>query len=312
MISWQHEEIPVIAQAFGAVTPTPPVSWPDDRFDMIWTFTPPPAAGASPRFPRWCYPRTAPPCCGKDIPVIVLGWGTAVAVGALVALAAIVSLLGHLEPGRVVIISAVRAVVQLAAVSVVIVAVVRSLPLTAAFVLLMFVVASLTSARRMTNDRGGMLAALSIGAGALPVLAIVLASHAVPARGIAIVPVAGIVIGGAMSATSVAGRRALDELDTRWGEYEAGLSLGLTERDAGLEICRPSAAQALTPALDQTRTVGLVTLPGAFVGVLLGSGDPVQAGVAQLLVLVGLLAAEAIAVLVTMELVARRRIRRRA
>ena len=244
--------------------------------------------------------------------MIVLGWGTAVALALLVALAAVVSQAGHLVPARAVVIAATRAVSQLAAVSVVIVAVVRSLPLTAAFVALMFVVATVTAARRMTDDRGGLFAGLSIAAGALPVLAIVLVSGAVPARGIAIVPVAGIVIGGAMSATSVAGRRALDELRTRWGEYEAGLSLGLTTRDAALEICRPSAAQALTPALDQTRTVGLVTLPGAFVGVLLGSGDPVQAGVAQLLVLVGLLAAETIAVLVTVELVARRRIRPRS
>jgi putative ABC transport system permease protein len=64
------------------------------------------------------------------------------------------------------------------------------------------------------------------------------------------------------------------------------------------------AATALVPALDQTRTVGLVTLPGAFVGVLLGGGSAVQAGAAQLLVLVGLLAAEALAVWVTVELVA--------
>jgi putative ABC transport system permease protein len=232
-------------------------------------------------------------------------------MASLVAIAAVVSRAGHLEPGRVVVIAAARAVLQLAAVSVVIVTVVRSLPLTAAFVALMFVVATVTSARRITGGRGGLLAGLPIAAGALPVLAIVLVSRAVPAQGIAVVPVAGIIIGGAMSATSVAGRRALDELHSRWGEYEAGLSLGLPARDAALEVCRPSATQALTPALDQTRTVGLVTLPGAFVGVLLGSGDPVQAGVAQLLVLVGLLAAETIAVLVTVELVARRHIRAR-
>jgi putative ABC transport system permease protein len=44
--------------------------------------------------------------------------------------------------------------------------------------------------------------------------------------------------------------------------------------------------------------------------VLLGSGDPVQAGAAQVLVLVGLMAAETIAVLVTVELIARGRIHR--
>jgi hypothetical protein len=55
---------------------------------------------------------------------------------------------------------------------------------------------------------------------------------------------------------------------------------------------------------------GLVTLPGAFVGVLIGSGNPVQAGAAQVLVLIGLLAAEAVAAVVTTELVARGRISR--
>jgi ABC-type iron transport system FetAB permease component len=64
-------------------------------------------------------------------------------------------------------------------------------------------------------------------------------------------------------------------------------------------------ATALVPALDQTRTVGLVTLPGAFVGVLLGGGTPLEAGAAQLLVLVGLLAAEVLAVWAVTELIAR-------
>jgi hypothetical protein len=39
LISWQHSEIPDIAGAFPAVTPTPPSEWPDDRFDVIWTLT---------------------------------------------------------------------------------------------------------------------------------------------------------------------------------------------------------------------------------------------------------------------------------
>jgi hypothetical protein len=39
LISWQHSEIPAIADAFGSVTPTPPSEWPDDRFDVVWTFT---------------------------------------------------------------------------------------------------------------------------------------------------------------------------------------------------------------------------------------------------------------------------------
>jgi putative ABC transport system permease protein len=241
--------------------------------------------------------------------LVTPGWGLGIALAALALIGVAAALLGRLPVSRAIAVAVVRAGVQLAAISLVIVTVVRHPALVAAFVGLMFVVASVTAGARWRCRTGRPLAALAVGLGAAPAIAVVLASGAVPLVGIAVVPVSGILIGGAMTATSVAGRRALDELRTRHGEYEAALALGLTERDAALELCRPSATQALLPPLDQTRTVGLVTLPGAFVGVLLGSGDPVVAGAAQLLVLVGLLAVETIAVLVTIELVARHWVR---
>jgi putative ABC transport system permease protein len=241
---------------------------------------------------------------------VVIGWGLGLSLLILVLVGAVAATTGRLGVERDVITAVLRAAVQLAAVSAVIVAVVRSLLFSAAFVVLMLVIASVTSARRMTGGRGGLLALVPIVTGAALVLAVVLSTRAVPLTGIALVPVSGIVIGGSMTATSQAGRRALDELTVRRGEYEAALALGVPQRAAALFVARPSAVQALTPPLDQTRTVGLVTLPGAFVGVLIGSGDPVQAGAAQLLVLVGLLAAETVAVVITVELVARGLIRR--
>jgi hypothetical protein len=39
LISWQHGEIPAIAEAFNTVGPTPPTAWPDNRYDMVWTLT---------------------------------------------------------------------------------------------------------------------------------------------------------------------------------------------------------------------------------------------------------------------------------
>jgi putative ABC transport system permease protein len=241
---------------------------------------------------------------------IVVGWGLGLALLVLTAVTMAVATAGRLGVSVASVVAVGRAVLQLALVSGVIVAIVGSWPATVAFVALMFGVASWTAGRRMTRDRSGLAAALPILAGTAPVLVVVGVTGAVPLTGIAVIPVAGIVIGGAMTATSLAGRRALDQLTDRRGEYEAALSLGFLDRDAAIEVIRPSARDALVPALDQTRTVGLVTLPGAFVGVLLGSGDPVQAGAAQVLVLVGLLAAETIAVLVTIELIARGGIRR--
>lgn len=173
-----------------------------------------------------------------------------------------------------------------------------------AFLLVMYGVASFTAGRRISRAYPWP-AALPVAAGTFPVLALLFGSGVAPAQGVVIIPIAGILLGGCLTATALAGRRAVDELRVRKGEVEAALALGFLDRDAALEVCRPAAAQALVPALDQTRTVGLVTLPGAFVGMLLGGAEPLEAGIVQLVVLVALLAAEAVAVLVTVELVAR-------
>ncbi|MFG1926342.1 ABC transporter permease [Cryptosporangium sp. NPDC048952] len=247
--------------------------------------------------------------------MIEVGPRLAVALVVLTLVAALVAGLGRLGPWRSIPVAAVRATLQLGAVSLLIAAIVASLWFTALFVVAMVGTAAWTSGQRITGSgdrRQKLWVAAPIAAGSLPVVLGLIAGGLVPVKGIAIVPIAGILIGGAMTATSLAGRRALDELETRRGEVEAALSLGFLDRDAALEICRPSAGQALVPALDQTRTVGLVTLPGAFVGVLLGGGSAVEAGATQLLVLVGLLAVESIAIVVVTELVARSRLARSA
>jgi putative ABC transport system permease protein len=236
---------------------------------------------------------------------VTVGPVFAVVLAALVVLAVVAALIGRLGVGRAVVTASIRAVVQLGLVSLLIAVVLRSWWATGAFVALMTVVAAVTSARRIGSWRLIRFTILPIVGGALPAAVLIIAAGTVPRSEVAVLPIAGILIGGAMTATSLAGRRALDELHNRYGEYEAALALGFLARDAALEVCRPTAGQALVPALDQTRTVGLVTLPGAFVGVLLGGGSAVQAGATQLVVLVALLAVEAIAVAGTIELVAR-------
>jgi putative ABC transport system permease protein len=96
----------------------------------------------------------------------------------------------------------------------------------------------------------------------------------------------------------------------RAGEVEAALSLGFRDRDARMEMIGTTAADALLPNLDQTRTVGVVTLPGAFVGVLLSTGSAAQAGAVQILILLAILLSQTCAVAVTLELIARGKISR--
>ncbi|MET7364463.1 ABC transporter permease [Streptomyces sp. NPDC005566] len=233
-----------------------------------------------------------------------------IALAVLLVFAAIVAAGASLGRAREIVVAGLRAAVQLTVVSLLIGWVVRSAGPLLGFLALMFAVAVWTAGRRITTNRTWWWAALPIGAGVVPVVGALLLTGLVPVRGIALIPVTGILIGGALTATVLGGRRALDELGTRWGEVEAGMALGLPDRDARLEIARPAASDALLPGLDQTRTVGLVTLPGAFVGMLLGGASPVEAGAVQLFVLVALMAVQTVAVALVLELVARGRLRR--
>ncbi|WP_460743401.1 ABC transporter permease [Mariniluteicoccus endophyticus] len=222
----------------------------------------------------------------------------------LVLLAVAVSVVTRLRLERQVVVAALRATVQLAVVSLLITAALTHLVWAAAFVALMFAVAVWTSATRCDVRRCWPWVAVAMAAGILPVLALVFVSGTSPLNGAALVPIAGIIIGNTMTGHTLLARREFAALRDAIGEYEAALSIGLTRTQAMAEITAPVRAEALVPNLDSTRTVGLVTLPGAFVGVLLGGGDPLQAGAAQLLVLLGILATQFVCVAVAHRLVA--------
>jgi len=226
-----------------------------------------------------------------------------VALVVLVLMAVTASRLGGLDVGRAVSGAALRAVLQLGVVALVITAVLSHLVWSLVFAFVMLGIAVATSARRIGAPQAWPWVAVAIGCGVFPVLAVVFLTGTVPWNGASLVPMAGIIIGASMSAHSLLGRRVFAALREEHGSYEAALSVGLTRPTAITEVVGRRLPEALVPGLDQTRTVGLVTLPGAFVGVLLGGGTPVQAGSAQVVVLVGLLAAQTITVVVAHQLV---------
>lgn len=231
-------------------------------------------------------------------------------VAACALLAAALRRAAGLGAGKDELIAVARATVQLAVVGAIIAVVLGSWWATAVFIAVMVAVASWTSAGRMkVTSRAWVFAPVALGA--LPVTAGLVASGLLPLRPIAIIPTAGILIGNAMTATTLGGRRALDALVERRGEYEAGLCLGLLPQDAALLVARDASRLALVPGLDQTRTVGVVTLPGAFVGTLLGGATPLEAAALQLVVLAGILLVQSISVAGVLELVVRGILQRR-
>jgi putative ABC transport system permease protein len=238
-----------------------------------------------------------------------LGWSAVVVLPLLIAIGVGASRYAGLRHDKGIVTAALRAVVQLAAVGAVVGIALQHALGAIAFVLLMFVVATVTSTRRLQHTvvvpRQWLYCAAAIGSGAFAVLLLLILPGVVPRNPASILPMGGIIVGGAMTATTLAGRRVLSEYGNRYGEFEAGLSIGLLQPDAFKLVVGPVAGDALLPALDQTRTVGLVTLPGAFVGMVLGGASPTQAAALQLVVLIGLVAAEAMAILVITELLSR-------
>ena len=210
---------------------------------------------------------------------------------------------GQLGRSREVVVVVVRAAVQMMLVGLVIAAILRTPVLAPVYLAVMLTAASVTSARRIgVPGRGGSAAAAAIVSASTLTVAVLVASRAVALDARHVVPMAAQVVGGAMTATSLAGQRFVDQVATSWAEVEGWLALGATAPVAVREQGRLAASRALVPALDQTRNVGLVVLPGAYVGLLLGGATPVEAGRLQLLVLVGLLAAESVAVVVVTRL----------
>lgn len=197
-----------------------------------------------------------------------------------------------------------RALVQLAIVAVVIAAVSPYPALALAFIAVMFSVAVWTAGHRVAPNGQWWMAAVPIAAGTLPVAGVMFLSGVLPLASLALIAVVGQQIGGAMATTTLAGRRIGDELSVRRGEVEAAVALGFEWPAARRLIVRHVAGEAVLPGLDQTRTAGLVTLPGAFVGMILGGAAPIDAGIIQLLVLLSLLAVNTTAAWVAFQLAA--------
>ena len=236
------------------------------------------------------------------------GWPVVASLLVLMGIALAAHRVSGFGLGRSTLIAGLRACVQLGVAAVVITSVIGSLPLSIALTAAMFGMAVLTTCRRVEAPGSWRWAAAALAGGVLPVLAVVLATGTVPFTGLAIIPIAGIVIGNAMTAHTLACRRTFAALREEHGQYEACLSLGLLPAQGIHEIIHRRTPEALLPGLDQVKTTGLVTLPGAFIGVMLGGGTPVQAATAQVLVLFGIMAAQTVTAALAERLICGRRL----
>jgi putative ABC transport system permease protein len=227
------------------------------------------------------------------------------AIGAalLLALTAMVLRIGQVPLGWAPYYAVLRGGVQLSLVGLALHGVFRASATTAAVIAVMLTTACYTAATRLQQLPGAARAVIiACGAGAALTLGLVFAVGMLPRSTRYVVALSGIVIGNTMTAATLAGRHLLSGMRSRRDEIEGWLALGATSRQAVADVARQAAKEALIPAIDQTRTTGLVTLPGAFIGALLGGASPANAARFQLIVLVGLIAAEAVVAVLLMYL----------
>jgi len=224
---------------------------------------------------------------------------TGVIVAAVLVVAAVgLSRASRIGLERELVLAAVRAGVQLTVVGAIVALVFEHAGLAWAFVAVMLGAASLTSGRRLRGTpHATARAAAAIALGAAAAIVPLLATGAFDTAPRELIPIAGILIGGAMVATSVTGRRLIDRAEEDRAGVEARLALGASVPEALAPTVRQAVTTAMIPILDQTKNVGLVTLPGTFVGLILGGASPAEAARVQLTVLLALLAVELVAAL---------------
>jgi UDP-glucose/iron transport system permease protein len=113
-----------------------------------------------------------------------------------------------------------------------------------------------------------------------------------------LVPVGGMVIGNAMTASAVALNRLGDEISDSRARIEATLALGATSHQAAIPILRRALRSGTITLVDSTKTTGLIFFPGTMVGMLLAGAAPTDAVRLQLILLYALLGSVSIAALV--------------
>lgn len=188
-----------------------------------------------------------------------------------------------------------RGAVQLAVISVILTGVISSPVWIVVVLIVMFTVAFCVAAGRIGwSWRAVATMSSSIAAGVVVTATVVFATGALQLTPRYALAIGAIIIGNAMSIATLTGRMFTTSVLDHWDEVEGWLALGATPRASTVHLARRAIRNALIPSIDQTKTTGLVVLPGAFVGAIFGGISPLEAGRFQIIVLAGIMACGAI------------------
>ncbi|MCA1701994.1 MAG: ABC transporter permease [Actinobacteria bacterium] len=214
---------------------------------------------------------------------------------ALVGLAMAISRRQMLRLEKELAVATVRALVQLALLASVITVVFSHFGFASILLVGMFGAACWTASRRLGGIPGAArIAAMSIAVASAISIGVLFGFGAFDFTARNLIPISGMLFANSMTAASLTGGRLRDDLVDKVMEVEARLALGVHTSEALRPYKRRAAISGLIPIIDATKNVGLVGVPGAFVGMVLGGASPRRAAEIQLVVLFMLLGAAAV------------------
>ncbi|KAF9664977.1 hypothetical protein SADUNF_Sadunf16G0074400 [Salix dunnii] len=147
-------------------------------------------------------------------------------------------------------------------------------------------VAGYTAGQRAKHvPRGKLVAGASILAGTAVTMFLLVILNVFPFTPRYIIPVAGMMVGNAMTVTGVTMKRLRDDIKVQMNLVETALALGATPRQATHQQVKRALVIALSPVLDNAKTVGLISLPGAMTGLIMGGASPLEAIQLQIVVM---------------------------
>ena len=215
--------------------------------------------------------------------------GTAIAVLLLGGIATIGLTGFRIAQPRAALFALARAILQLGALSLVLTGILKNPLWVAIGLAVMFVAAVATAARRSRSALRPLAASMLLGP--LTAMTIVFLTGAIEFSPRYVLAIGGIVIGNTMTIAILTQRVFRSSVLDHWDEVEGWLALGATPRQSTLDLGRRAIHTALLPSIDQTRTTGIVVLPGAFVGAIFAGASPLEAGRFQVVVLACILSA---------------------
>ena len=167
-------------------------------------------------------------------------------------------------------------------------------------VAVMVVIAGYTAGRRGRGVPGShWVATTAISCSAFFTIGTLLLLKVFPYQPRYIIPIAGMIVGNAMVVCGLVMSRLRDDLKLQKAQVEAALALGATQRQAVRGQLKRAMAAGMTPIVDNTKTVGLISLPGAMTGMILAGAPALEAVQVQIIVMYMLIGAAAVSGLTT-------------